>query len=56
MDRIEKVTSLPPSLQNGDGITTEKELYETNPEITYNQIAKQYFERFVKRRFFAKGD
>ena len=50
------VTGLPPSLQNEDSITTEKKLYETNSEIAYNQIAKQYFERFAKRRFFAKGD
>ena len=56
MDEIDKATNLPPSLQNGDPISTENKLYKANVEITCNQIAKQYFGRFVKRRFFVKGD
>ena len=47
---------MPPSLQNGDLTSTESKLYEAKAEITCNQIAKKYFEGFVKRRFFVKGD
>ena len=54
--KYRKATTLPLSLQNGDLISTENKLYEAYAEITCNQIAKQYFGRLMKRRFFVKGD